>query len=295
MPIRNWSSKLLTAWDVAYATNYVDTRVFQWLTSATLPTLKNLFEQFSYTTVGDIQDFNTSHSFQDLKTITVDNCGVWDIDISATKVWKVSFKWLDVNNIDVFAKMFGLATVQVPSTTVTAFNQVVAAWDWNKNVFIALSNQNGDGSAISVTSVTNSIWGAITAGASGYVVWQDALGRTGITIQTGYAGSTAGILTIVYNYTPYAQVITGYQSGVTSIPFNVYRFRSCAQDNGPGTTNPALTLWTRNTVYFVKFYLTWEIVEWFVNRARADFTGTDIEFTSALWGYYVKVKETRES
>lgn len=295
MPIPSSDKKLLTAWDIAYATNYVDTRVFQSLNSSTLPVLQDLFEQFNYTTVWHIQDFQASHTFEDLKTITVDNCGVWDIDISAKKVGKIKFKWLDVNDMDTFAKMFWLATVSVPATTVTAFNQVVASGDWNKSVFIALSNQNGDWSAMTVTSVTGSVTGALTSGATGYLVGTDSLGRYGITIQTGFVWAITQNLTIVYNYTPYAQTITGYQSGISSIPFNVYRFRSCAQDNGPGTVNPALRSYTRNTTYFVKFYLTSDVIESYINRARSDFAGTDIEFTSALWGYYVKVKEVFEA
>lgn len=285
----NPQSKILVAGDLAVATNYNDSRVFSLLDSSNINSSKNLFEQFAFQTIGHVRDFEVTHQLTDDVKITVDNCNVWDIDLAAKKIPKISFNWLDVNDLDTFARVFGMVNASVANTTVTGFSQVVVSGDWNKNVFIALSNQNGNGAAQTITSVTGSVTGAITAGASGYVLSQDALGRYGITIQTGFAGAIAQNITIVYNYTPYAQQLVGYSTGLANIPFQLFRFRSCVQDN----TVAGVAASARNTVYFVKFSLSAEMLEQYINRNRSEFAGTNMEFTAADWGFYLKVKETR--
>ena len=274
---------ILVAGDIAYGTNFDPRKVFADITSGNLTSLKSQFEQYAYTTFGNIQDISVSHAMADEQRITVDNCGVGDIEITAFKTPKFSFKWLDVNNLDIVAKIFGLKSSSVTGTLVSWYTQVVAATDWQKGVFIALGNQNGDGTQITPT-VTG--W---TLVASDYTIGMDALGRSGVTIKTSYTWSNHAI-TLTYSYTPYPSTLAGYKSTRDSIPMGIYKFVSCPQSFTNSTTG--VTTKIRNTIYFVKFYITSELAETYINRSRTEFAGAEIEFTSAEGGYYLKVKET---
>lgn len=287
--MNNAKDKLLTSGDVAYAKNFNSAKVFADITSGNLASLRVQFEQYAYETVGDIQDFEIGHTLGDEKKITVDNCGLWDIDISMNKSHKMKFTWLDVNNIDVFAKILWFKTASVTGTAVEDYAQTIKGGEYALNTFIALGNQNGDGSAITPTSVTIG-WTSISAWSSTYAVSVDSLGRSGITLSSSYSGAITGDLVITYDYDPYPQVIVGSKSGRASIPFGAYRFRSCVQTE---TEADGVTINNvRNTIYFIKFYITSEVAEKFINRTRKDFEGVNIEMVSAEWGYYIKVKET---
>lgn len=280
--MRNWINKLLTSGDLSYASNYDSSKIFADITDWNLVSLKSQFEQYAYSTVGDIQDFEVSHKIGDEKKITVDNCGVGDIDISVTKTPSLKFRWLDVNNLDLFAKILGLKVTSVAGTAVPSEVQTVASADWAKGVFIAFGNQNGDGSTITPTSVTG---GTLTAW--DYDVWTDDLGRSGITVKNTYTWSGHDIV-ITYAYDPNPSVLTWYKSGIDSVPFGAYRFRSCTSETIENWVNTKV----RNTIYFIKFYLTSEMIETYVNRVRKDFEWSEITLTAALGGYYLKVKET---
>lgn len=288
-----WDKRLLTSWDLAVATNYSDSKIFQTLSSWNLVATKNLLEQYAYTSIGFIQDFKTTVLLEDVNAITVDNCNVGDVDIYARKTSKFSFNRVDMNNIPMFAQIFWMSTVAVAGTSAPT-TQTVSAGDWAKNVQITFGTPNANGSAPTITSITGSITGALTAGSTGYQTSTDWLGRPGITIQTWFLGSIAQDIVMVYTSTPNAHEITGFNDDVASLPMSLYRFRSCKQDNGPGVVNPALRLKTRNTVYLAKFYLDSEVVNSFVNRKRQQFEWTSLEFQSADGWLYILVKETFE-
>lgn len=152
--MNNAKDKLLTSGDVAYATNFNPSKIFDDITTGNLSSLREQFEQYAYETFGDIQDFEVGHTLGDEKKITVDNCGLGDIDISMNKTHKMKFTWLDVNNIDVFAKVLGFKTASQTGALVSDHPQTIKGGDYALNTFIALGNQNGDGSAITPTSVT---------------------------------------------------------------------------------------------------------------------------------------------
>lgn len=93
----------------------------------------------------------------------------------------------------------------VPGTIVNNANQVVASGAWNFEEFIAIENQNGDGTAVNVDSVTGGVDGALTVDVDYNVI--NVNGVFGIILHnTGSPGvSTLNqSITIVYDYTPNA-------------------------------------------------------------------------------------------
>lgn len=284
--MRNWKDKILTAGDIAYAKNFDPAKVFADIQNGNLENLKVQFEQYAYASVGDLIDIETTHTLGDEKKLTVDNCGIGDIEITMNKTAKLKFTWLDVNNVDLLANILGLKATSSAGTTVPSFAQTLKGGEYALDTFIALGNQNGDGSLITPTTVT--IAGTpVVAWPTTFAVSMDSLGRSGITFSDDYVGAITGDLVITYAYSPYPYTLTGYESGRDTIPLGAYRFRSCLQK----TTEWGVEYKVRLTTYFIKFYLTSEVVEKYINRSRKDFEWASIEFTSADGGYYLKVKE----
>lgn len=280
-----WDNKILTAGDLAMATNYNPSKVFAELTAWNVDSLRGQFEQYNFTSVGHIQDLEMDHSIGDIKQIIVDNCNVWVINTDAIKTPKLKFTWLDVNNMTIFSNMLWLDLVSVTGTPVTAHPQLVKAWDWAKNVFIAFDNQNGDGSAITPTTVTNG-WTAITS--TDYTVWTDSLGRYWIIIKTSYTGVLTTDLLITFDYSPNPYVLSGYSIWRGALPMGLYRFRSCVQTSKAWWT----TVKTRNTIYLVKFSISSDMVEAYINTDRKELEGSKLELTGQIGWFYLKVKET---
>lgn len=167
----------------------------------------------------------------------------------------------------------------------------MASGNWALATAIALCNQNGDGSAITVTSVTGSVDGVIAP--ADYTVTQDALGRTVVTVPA-IAGSVTTIaqdLVIVYDYTPRDKQLTGYRVEKQSIPLGLYKFVSCAQAGSVDSSN-GLTNYSQTIAYFSKAALTGELARTYVNRSRTDFAGSPAEFTCRDGGLYIVWKKT---
>jgi len=92
----------------------------------------------------------------------------------------------------------------VAGTLVSAYNDVIASGSWGYNDPIVMTNQNGSGTQLTITSVTGATDGLLVSGTD-YFVGQDALGRTIVTIIDSVTVTTeAQVLTIVYDYTPNA-------------------------------------------------------------------------------------------
>gem|GEM_PF-6792648 len=72
----------------------------------------------------------------------------------AEKTPTISFTWLDVNNRSVFDKMLGLDKLNVAGVLVAGASQVTEANKYAFKQFIKIVNQNGNGSAITVNTVT---------------------------------------------------------------------------------------------------------------------------------------------
>jgi len=92
----------------------------------------------------------------------------------------------------------------VAGSLVSGATQVVASGAWGYDNPIVVANQNGDGSLLTINSVTGATDGALVEGTD-YFVGQDALGRTVVTIIDSATVTTPSQnMTIDYDYTPNA-------------------------------------------------------------------------------------------
>lgn len=136
------------------------------------------------------------------------------------KRMQVTFDLAEINfdNLAVLdAGLINLTTVA--GTPVSNATQLVVAGQWDFEQFIEIANQNGDGSAINVDSVTGATDGALTEDTDFHVV--EANGKYGIVIHnTGSGGVTTANqnVTIQYDYTPNAsKKITMNESGSATL------------------------------------------------------------------------------
>jgi hypothetical protein len=95
----------------------------------------------------------------------------------------------------------------IAGTPVAGASQVIASGAWNYNIFIPIANQNGDGSTITINSVTGSVDGALTVSpdADADYTKLKSNGIWGIIIHDSTTLTTeAQTITINYDYTPAA-------------------------------------------------------------------------------------------
>jgi len=281
-----FQNMLLRSGDLYVATNFDSSKILDSAWSDLQK--KDWFEQHCFESVGFIKDFQETHSLDDEKKITADNCGVGDIDVQKKRIPKLSFTWLEVNDIELMARILGLDVTSNASTTSQTATQTISEGDWDTSVCIGLVNNNCDLSLITPTSVVGSVTGALATPAD-YSFEKDASGRTIVTITNAAIPTTQDIV-ITYSYTPCVSQLTGYQTGYASQPLLLYRFVSCEQ-KGEKDTTTGLYNYTRNTVYFSKFYLDSEFVRSFVNLSNNDFEGASFEFTGGEGGYWYTFKE----
>lgn len=110
----------------------------------------------------------------------------------------------------------------VAGTLVSGAEQTLASGDWAYNTFYPITNQNGDGSAITVNSVTGGTDGALVADTD-YVL-SVANGVYGITILDSVTVTTLSQdMVIDYDYTPSAQEII--KVGSASVDITAYEVR----------------------------------------------------------------------
>lgn len=105
---------------------------------------------------------------------------------------------------------------------VSGASQVVSSGAWNYKDFIEIENQNGDGSAITVNSVTGATDGALTVDVDFWVGRKSDNGPYGIFLDDSNVGTSltteAQNITINYDYTPNASK-TIYSGGKTELPY----------------------------------------------------------------------------
>ena len=111
----------------------------------------------------------------------------------------------------------GVDTVtSVAGSLVEDADQVVASGDWGYNEFIEFTNQNGDGTCVTVNSVTAGTNGALVE-ETDFVTVQDGNGKWGIIIWDSTTVTTeAQTITINTDYTPSAST-TFSTGGLTEI------------------------------------------------------------------------------
>jgi len=282
----NAQDKLLVMGDLFYSTDYDPSSTsITPLTATNQWAVKSELDALSYVTVWHIKEFGISHALENEEIIRAGNCGVGELARLAEKTPTISFTWLDVNNRSVFDKMLGLDKLNVAGVLVAGASQVTEANKYAFKQFIKIVNQNGNGSAITVNTVTWSVDGLLVTDID-YYVWVNEAGEYGIFVIDSATVTTMNqTFTINYDYTPNAYTLDGYNIQKDAIPYGLYKFVSCV--------NPInATQGIKNTVYFWKYSITGEMLEQFIDRVETEFAGAEISFVWGVgWGY-LTMKET---
>lgn len=118
---------------------------------------------------------------------------------------QVTFDLAEINLSNIAELDSGLITLTTTAASpVSGAEQSVASGSWSYNNFIAIANQNGDGTSPTVNSVTGGTDGSLTEDTD-YYVGQDGDGTWGIfVIDSANVSTESQELTIDYDYTPAA-------------------------------------------------------------------------------------------
>lgn len=157
-------------------------------------------------------------SLAENQAITFDNVDDLKKFVNGQK-FQVTFDLCEVNLSNLAVLDAGLVTLTtVAGTIVNNATQTVASGAWAYNKFIKITNQNGDGSAITVDSVTGGTDGALTANTD-YYVGRNNAGEYGIFIIDSSAVTTLSqAIVIQYDYTPNAsKKLTFADSGTKTL------------------------------------------------------------------------------
>jgi hypothetical protein len=130
----------------------------------------------------------------------------------------VEFDWLEPGDVNKMETLFkGLVTKgTVAGTPVSGATQVIAN-PFVANKFYEIANQDGDGTVVTINSVTGGTDGALTADDDYHVLQNPNTGKWGIILNTVAGGTNistlAQTITIDYDYTPNASLtLTGGSS-----------------------------------------------------------------------------------
>lgn len=146
--------------------------------------------------------------------VEFDNANGLDYFVKGDRI-QVTFDLAEINFDTLGVLDAGMVNVTtVAGIIVNNANQLAVAGDWSFNTFIPIDHQNGDGSALTVDSVTGATDGLLVA-ETDYFVMQDSNGKYGIMVKDSATVTTENQnLTIVYDYTPNAsKKITTNESG----------------------------------------------------------------------------------
>lgn len=154
------------------------------------------------------------NSLAENQEIEFDNVDSLKKFVKGKKV-QVTFNLAEINLTNIAQLDSGLVSLTtVAGSLVSGATQLVVSGGWNFNQFIKIENQNGDGSAITVNSVTGATDGALVEDTD-YYVTQNENGEYGIMIIDSVDVTTEGQnVTIDYDYTPSAsKKLTFNESG----------------------------------------------------------------------------------
>lgn len=133
---------------------------------------------------------------------------------------RIEGEFLENMNVDVMETILGGTRADVAGTPVSGATQVIAN-PFVANNFYEIANQNGDGSLITINSVTGGTDGALTANDDYHLVVNDQ-GVYGIVLNTVAGGTNittlAQTITINYDYTPNASEQLTFDVGFTESP-----------------------------------------------------------------------------
>jgi len=187
-----------------------------------------------------------------VEVVTDDN---WTIYKATTPEVKITWQWYESWEVDTVKTITGQNDLSVAGTLVSWASQTIASWTKAYNEYTALENQNGDGSAISITSVTGWTDWALVADTD-YVL-TEVNWVYGITILDSTTVTTmAQDFVIVYDYTPTATKYLGLNVKALEIPKLVVKIVS--------------TDWTDvNTEYLIDSGFEWELIGAYMDVVRA--------------------------
>ena len=157
----------------------------------------------SLVNLGAMRGINFSESWDKIE-IESDNAGRVTAAIRNQRA-ALAGDLMEINLVNLYELRGGIDNyVATPGTLVGGAAQLVAQGNWGFNDFIKIENQNHDGTAITVNSVTGSVDGALTVD-NDYYVGQNEDKEWGIFVADGLTATTEGQnLTINYDYTPAA-------------------------------------------------------------------------------------------
>lgn len=272
-------------WDLYYCTDDVDFSTITALTPTNQVAVKAELDGYNFATVGHINDFSIAHSLQNEEIIRAGNCGVGELARLVEKTPTITFTRLDVNNRPVFDKMLGLDLLNVAGVLVAgATYDVVNPSGYD--VFFKIPNQNGDGSALTINSVTGDVDWLLTVDVD-YKLVIDGNGNSGIILISGTNITTlTQTFTVDYDYTPSASSLDGYNIEKNTVPYGLYKFVSCK--------NPInSTQGIQDTIYFRKYVLNGDLTENYIFLSEdSTFEGTEASFVGVSGGGYLKQKAT---
>lgn len=196
---------------------------------------------------------------------------------------RIEGSFLEVASRDLMKIILGGTNTDVAGSLVSGATQVLSSGSWAVNTYYAIENQNGDGSAITINSVTGATDGALTAN-DDYDIVQLASGEYGIVLQDVASATNLTTvsqnITIDYDYTPNASEQLALTVAFTEAQSLVVRITATS---GSNTRRVTISSGTFEGAYGLEFL---DIVE------AGDLNGTSFVFKAndaATFTYYNEI------
>ena len=165
--------------------------------------------------------------------VNADDCGTV---FSGNRPWiTIEAELLEDMGVDTVELLLGgLNRTDVAGTIVAGASQVVTSGSWGYNDPFVIENQNGDGTQLTINSVTGGTDGALVANTD-YFVWKNSNWDTIITVIDSTTVTTESqTITVNYDYTPNASEQIEVNSSFTENA--LFEVKITATDNGKNRT-----------------------------------------------------------
>ncbi len=222
----------------------------------------------TWTRLPSVRGLTTTINDTNVVEVKADDTGT--VYKATDRTASIELELLENANRDNLKLLFGGTSTDIAGTLVSGATQVVSSGSWDYNKFIKIENQNGDGSAITVNSVTGATDGALVADTDFYT-GQNAAGEYGIfIIDSATVTTTAQDVTIDFDYTPNSS--ENLDLDLKTIELNNFEVRVTATENGSSRTRKTIiSSATLNSEYSVTYQ---DVIE------AGDITGSTLTFES---------------
>lgn len=168
----------------------------------------------------DIGAANGVKFTEELKISTLETDNAVDRDAVTEQKAMIEWEQIEVLNESALAIMRGDLDdiVNTPGALVTGASQTITSGDWVYNQFTPITHQNGDGSTISITTVTASTNGVLVAGTDYFKVKNEDGVYGIIVVDSATVTTEAQNIVIIYNYTPNASTAYYTGGGTSDVP-----------------------------------------------------------------------------